>query len=114
MKKQLFYLLAFLPIFLFTACSSDDDDTMVTLNGTTWISPDDGDGVRVLKFGKKEFYYTITSKEKTESDEGTYTYNPPFVSLTYINFETNKLETIIGRIDGDNLILGEITYTKVR
>jgi hypothetical protein len=113
MKKYLFMLLAMLPIMMLTACSSDDDDnSSVSLKGTTWISPDDGDGERVIKFTEKEFYFTITYQGETDSDNGTYTYTPPFVNLTAINQDTNKLETESGKIDGNKLTFGDIVYTK--
>lgn len=110
MKKYLFLLLAMLPM-LFVSCSSDDDET-ASLKGTTWVCPDEGEGVRTLVFNKTEFLYTLQSKEETESVKGTYTYNPPLITLTSKDPKTNKEETMTGSINKDKLSIGEIVYTK--
>jgi hypothetical protein len=110
MKKYLFLLLAMLPI-LFVACSSDDDET-ASLKGTTWVCSDKDEGVRTLVFNKTEFLYTLNSDQETVSIKGTYTYNPPLITLTGKDPKTNKEETMTGSINKDKLSIGEIVYTK--
>ena len=67
MKKYLFLMLALAGImFSFVSCSSDDDD-LTSLQSTIWVSPDDGDGLRTLTFGEKDFYVTISKIEVTIS-----------------------------------------------
>ncbi len=97
---------------LCTSCSSDDDDSTVSLNGTTWVN--DEDGIKTIKFQEKTFSFTYLNTEYNESDEdnGTYTYTPPFVNFTAINRETNKVETQSGKIDNNKLTFGELVYTK--
>lgn len=112
MKKYLFMLLAMLPLMMFTACSSDDDTKAPTLDGTTWVN--DEDGVKTITFQGNTFTFHYINKEYGESDtdKGTYTYDPPFVNFTAINRETNKVETQSGRIDGNQLSFGELIYRK--
>lgn len=108
--KKILFLLAMLPMFLFTACSSDDDENDYSLDGTTWIN--DEDGLRELKFAKKEFTFKYVYENEEDNDAGTYTYNPPIVSFTAVNRETNKVETQSGTIQGNKLTFGEVVYTK--
>lgn len=108
--KKILFLLAILPIFVFTACSSDDDENDYSLDGTTWIN--DEDGLRELKFAKQDFTFRYVYENEEDNDAGTYTYNPPIVSFTAVNRETNKVETQSGTIQGNRLTFGEVVYTK--
>lgn len=112
MKKYFLILLAILPMLLFSACSSNDKEVTASLNGTTWVAPEDGDGLRTMRFTEKEFIFTIVYNGEVDTDGGTYTYTPPFVNFTAINRDTHKLETTTGKIEGKKLTLGEITYFK--
>ena len=107
-------LMAMLPMIMFTACSSDDDTKAPTptLDGTTWVNEEDG--IRTITFQGNTFTYHYINTEYGESDtdKGTYTYAPPFVNLTSINRETNKVETQSGRIEDKNLSIGELIYRK--
>ena len=112
MKKYLFLMLALAGImFSFVSCSSDDDD-LTSLQSTIWVSPDDGDGLRTLTFGEKEFYGTLSHQGNTQTENGTYTYEPPFVKLTYTDEKTKKQKTETARIEGKTLKLNDIVYTK--
>ena len=98
MKKYLFLMLALAGImFSFVSCSSDDDD---------------GDGLRTLTFGEKDFYVTISKKGNTQIDRGNYIWDPPIVRFTYTDRKTKKLETAIGKVEGNKLKINEIVYTK--
>ena len=110
MKKYLFLLLAMLPM-LFISCSSDDDEA-ASLKGTTWVCADEDEGVRTIVFNRTEFLYTLNSDQETVSIKGTYTYNPPLITLTGKAPKTNKEETMTGSINKDKLSIGEIVYTK--
>lgn len=110
MKKYLLLLLAILPIFL-ASCSSDNDDSMA-LKGTTWECNDGEDGIKTLVFSKKDFLYTEKSEEDTKSIKGSYTYDPPLITFTLLNKDTNKEETFTGSINKDKLSIGELVYTK--
>lgn len=112
MKKCLLFLLAFMPM-LFTACSSSDDDNVTELSslvGTEWYSPDDGDGARFLSFKENKYIFVINYKGKTDGNSGTYTYNPPYVTLkqTFPKEESSEY----GKVNGDKLTIGEITYIR--
>lgn len=115
MKKYLLFLLAFLPMVVFTACSSSDDEETngVSLDGTIWINNDEASEI-TLQFKKTTcIYYSPADKYNPEfRQEGTYKYNPPKIEITYIDNETNKKETVVGRIENDKLYLGEWIYTK--
>lgn len=105
MKKILFLILAILPLVL-TSCSKDDDSSNETLNGTTWISPDDGDGERTIIFGDGTFRFALIYKGKTEIDKkGTYVYSKPNVTLS---------DGTKGVVVGSTMTLGEdaIEYKK--
>jgi hypothetical protein len=67
-------------------------------DGTTWIAPDDGDGVRTLIFKNSTFEFELVYKGKTEQKyTGTYSYNPPRVVMKSEN------TSLSATIDGDNL-----------
>jgi len=113
MKKYLLFLLAFLPMVVFTACSSSDDDNVTELNslvGTEWYSPDDGDGARFLSFEENKYIFVVNYKGKTDGNSGTYTYNPPYVTLKQTFPKDGESEQ--GRVYGEKLTIGEITYQK--
>lgn len=80
MKKNIFFMLLILTLFM--SCSGSDDESTESLNGTTWVSPDDGDGVRTIVFGSTTFSFKIEYAGNVDSSSGTYTYNPPKVVLT--------------------------------
>ena len=112
MKKYLFLMLALAGImFSFVSCSSDDDD-LTSLQSTIWVSHDDGDGLRTLTFGEKDFYVTISKKGNTQIDRGNYIWDPPIVRFSYTDRKTKKLETAIGKVEGNKLKINEIVYTK--
>ena len=112
MKKYLFLMLALAGImFSFVSCSSDDDD-LTSLQSTIWVNPDDGDGLRTLTFREKDFYVIISNNGDTQTDQGSYTWDPPIVKFTYTDRETKKLETAIGKVEGNKLKINEIVYTK--
>lgn len=108
--KKILFLLAMLPMLVFTACSSDDDENDYSLNGTTWTN--DEDGLREIQFTQAEFTYRYVYEGVVDSDLGTYTYTPPIVSFTAVNRETNKVETQSATIKDNKLTFGEIVYTK--
>ena len=112
MKKYLFLMLALVGImFSFTSCSSDDDDA-TSLKGTIWVNFDEDEGLRTLTFGEKEFYGTLSHQGNTQTENGTYTYEPPFVKLTYTDKKTKKQKTETGKIEGKTLKVNNIVYTK--
>ncbi len=79
MKKVLFLLFT---VLAFMSCSSDNDnDAIGTLNGTTWISPDDGDGIRTLIFASNTYTYKVEYAGEVQTSSGSYTYNPPKVMM---------------------------------
>lgn len=78
MKKTLFLLFA---VLAFMSCSSDDNNSDTSLNGTTWVSPDDGDGVRTLIFGTSTYTFKLEYDGDIKSSTGTYTYSAPKVTL---------------------------------
>lgn len=111
MKKNLFLLLAFAGfVFTFLSCSSDIDAP--TLDGTTWVCPKDADGVRILKFTKTNFKATLFGKDYSSTNTGKYTYEPPTVTLTYINQKTYEEITVKGLLNENKLTINNVVYTK--
>ena len=41
-----------------------------------------------------------------------YIWDPPIVRFTYTDRKTKKLETAIGKVEGNKLKINEIVYTK--
>jgi hypothetical protein len=95
MRKILFTLALILP-FVFNSCSSDDD--VDKLDGTTWEYIGDY-SVETLEFAKDQVKYTFLetgSEEYTpETYTGTYTYDPPKLSITIMG------ETIEGTVSSN-------------
>lgn len=110
MMKKILFLLTMLPLFTFTACSSDDDENDYSLNGTVWTNEEDG--LRELKFTKTEFTFKYVYENDEKNEAGTYTYNPPIVSFKAVNKGANNFETLSATIKDDKLTLGDIVYTK--
>lgn len=106
MKKTLFLMLTAMSFVLISCSKNDDSPSKSTLNGTTWISPDDGDGERTIIFGDGTFRFTLIYKGKTEIDKkGTYVYSKPNVTLS---------DGTKGVVVGNTMTLGEdaIEYKK--
>lgn len=108
MKKTLLLLLLLIPM-LAISCSSDDD-VNTSLDGTSWVSNDEGE--RKIKFKKKEFEYKFILKNVKQEYVGTYVYNPPFISLTYLEMPSGASKTIKGTIKDNTMKVGDITFTK--
>jgi hypothetical protein len=102
MKKILFTLILILP-FVFNSCSKDDDDKdPSSLIGTTWeckITEDGYQNVMTFEFTKDNVKYTMIEtedgEEYTQTFTGTYTYDPPKLSITILDM------TIEGTIAGN-------------
>jgi len=95
MKKVLFLMVV---VLAFMSCSSNDDhDTTDSLNGSTWISPDDGDGIRTLVFSSTSFQYKYEYEGDVNTGSGTYSYDPPTIMLKMGS------EAITATINGDKL-----------
>lgn len=75
MKKILFFLLAFMPVMLFTACSDDDNETPVDsrLEGT-WLAQEGGEKAEFTFYGNGNVYSRATDTQGNQQDlKGTYT-----------------------------------------
>ncbi len=111
--KKLILLLLLLPLFI--GCDKDDD-TIHSLNGTTWECLEDEGwykGERIIEF--QETTWSSSTKEWNEGDgsnvtpiyqSGTYTYDPPKVRFT------EKEEILIATISGNKMVAGEFVYIK--
>lgn len=105
MKKVLFATLGMVFMMLAFAGCSNDDEGSNTLNGTSWARSDEEVNV-VITFAEKTFKATVFTKEtgNTAIEEGTYVYNPPTVSFTYIDTEEGEKITSTAKIEGNKLI----------
>lgn len=105
MKKVLFATLSMVFMMLAFAGCSNDDEGSNTLNGTSWVRNDEEVNV-VITFAEKTFKATGFIKETGNPaiQEGTYVYNPPTVSLTYIDIELGEKITDTAKIEGNKLI----------
>lgn len=105
MKKVLFATLSMVFMMLAFAGCSNDDEGSNTLNGTSWVRSDGKVNV-VITFAEKTFKAIGFIKEtgNTAIQEGTYVYNPPTVSCTYIDIELGEKITDTAKIEGNKLI----------
>lgn len=108
MKKTLLLLLLIIPM-LAMSCSSDDN-VNTSLDGTSWGSNDVEE--RKITFKKKEFEYKFKKDDVTQETVGTYVYNPPFISLTYIEMPSGTIKTIKGTVQDNTMKIGEIIFVK--
>lgn len=101
MKKALF-LLAMLPLILFSACS-DDNDNVTGLNGTIWEYNDSSYAKTTLSFGETSFEMKASLDvdgdgvfEMSTTAKGTYEINGNDLYL-----DSNDIDIKSARIDGD-------------
>ncbi|MDU1891424.1 MAG: lipocalin family protein [Dysgonomonas sp.] len=107
-SKIFIYLFAAILLAL-PSCSDDDDDDK-SLKGTTWEHYNDDDGIvykSTITFSKNTFTTswseTYDGKEDDGSDEGTYTYDHPKVTLIY-DYENGEQETETYTISDNKMI----------
>ncbi len=84
MKKLLLIILAMLPMVVFTACSSDDDESATSLVGT-WLGA--GEGLIGEITLKSNYQITgITTKDNGEKEEyvGTYSLDAQKLTINWI------------------------------
>lgn len=117
MKRYLIFMLVIMPIMLFTACSSESNEDSPTLNGTIWQSVENtayGDVVRKLTFHEKTVDVSVKDfNGEKKIEEGTYKYEPPYIHITGMNYDTHKLETYTVKIVNNIFTLGEFTFKKI-
>lgn len=116
MKKTIFLFLVILTIMV-SSCKKDDNNGSSNLTGTTWVANYSNDGqnyVYTIKFTSN----TICSLSAVVTGvsislTGTYTYEPPNVTL---DFQGSEGGTLSGTINGKSMTLtdsGEnLVFTK--
>ena len=98
MKKYLLFLLAFLPMVVFTACSSDDDENQIPEIIGTWDLDNATGYTQSLTFAPDGAVLEYTTLEGTNAkmeEKGTYSVNKDKLTITwkesrYYNFFSDK------------------------
>lgn len=109
MKKITFLLVAFIAT-MFCGCSSDDDDSSNFLEGTTWVSYEEGDGERLTLIFQKTtatFIYEydsngdgiLNSADTKEESSVTYTLDGNNITIK------EGSNTTSGTISGNKMTL---------
>lgn len=110
MKKVLYLLIVCLVAL--SSCKKEDNNAANSLQGTSWEATSTYEDLGITfnannKFTER-YVYRGNNQYQESYDYGTYTYNPPVVTLTY-----NDGYVLVGRIDGDRFNLeGETLYKK--
>lgn len=116
MKKALLFLFVSTFSIVFIACSSDSDDNVGSLDGTTWESFGNEEGFiyqSTIKFYESTYrisrYEEFDDERNESSSSGTYIYRHPDVTL----IEDGSEYTLTLRISGNKLGVGnDIVYTR--